>query len=1365
MRRRTTTTDRRRIATVFERLEARTVLAAPAASGPATASVIQGSTLAFSGASLVSVTDTDATATESVAVSASAGTVSLNLAAPPAVGRQFYVESAAQFNAGVDRTGASFKTLRTGDRVLLKGGTWGGVVNTITGSMSDAQAQANPAMIIACDANYVPTPGGVIVAGVSAIELAGTGIELCGLTFSSTSGMLKAGNYVDYDDTGATAYLIRTDGGSRYMSLSHVKFDRCGWDSTDYANNDHYGAWILMYGYHHTVQYCEMTGRDFDPNDINVADPTRRRSIRQATVVIYKDDVADLDWGWHKLNHNYFGERKIPKSSDIRLPVAADGRLPADLSNGWETIRCGSSSFVDVDFNVTIENNTFYHSIQAVDGGASDQTGEPEMISIKSRRNVVRNNTILNNYGEVCIRQGDYNVVTGNVFLAGGAYDSAGNIVLTETRNDRMGGVRVFGFGNTVADNYFYKLGSDGIRSALILGSGSTAVGTLSSLTNGSNGAQYETANYTHVIGNTFIDCATISLDNANGEPTPVYGTQFLNNVISYSSNIGANGMVGNDTAGYGSLLLATRGGTASGNHVYSASNSQLGRAKALLGDTWLNDTFEAYSTGATPTSATSPQLVSAGYTTVAAGNGGKMARYLKTTSSNAGSLQYSLSSSNSTARPQGFISFDIQQNANASVASANQFYFRLGVNDTASMSAAASAFVDIRFSQAATDNLKIYSSGTQVGTTTTISPTAVSNVKVWYNNTALATRYVDPSGVDQALNAKSFVVYVGTTLVTPSASGSTMTAPTSGSTSLDVGKIAFLTGSTGQADFSIDNIFAGDANPRGVVNTISTASSANPLLTGTYDVLAVPAANSPLIGKAAGTPTVNDTSSTSTSYDLAGNVTKHAGPDLRGLTRPATGRDIGSYEVEATGTGWRPLRRAEVGVIATAYPTISGVTVTSGASGTSAITITGGLTQVNAVLATLTYTAPATGASATLTVQPNDGTAAGSPLTTAIAVTLPSPTMTPSAAGTTATPVGSVTITFVRPVTGFGIGDLALTRGGSAVSLAGATLGTTDSRTFTLNNLGTATATDGVYVLSLAGASAGIADGSGSQLNQATTSTWTLDTGIVVPAGQTVVDSTVRSGTMGITKRGAGTLVLTEAATFTGSVVVEEGELVVRNVAALGSGRVDVRAGARLSLDVAAGGVALASLALDVLGRFDLGSGSITVAAGGYVEDTLRQRLIAGRNDGAWDGATGIVSRIAATQDSRSVGWAVLYDGSMQIAFAAPGDANIDGTIDILDAANFIAGGTFDTGALASWDGGDFNYDSMVDILDAADFLGSGLFDAGGYLPAGSAQPPAGTAEAASLDTMSLAFAAFADVTSTTSGTRKKLAGSSIPA
>ncbi|MGI9178392.1 MAG: chondroitinase-B domain-containing protein, partial [Pirellulales bacterium] len=787
------------MAEAAERLEPRKVMAvAPVVSGPMTAIVEQSATLAFTAPLAISVADADPTPAESVAVAVSAGTLSVNLAAVPAGGKTYYVESAAQFNSAIDRTGASFATLKAGDRVLLKGGSWDGIVRKLTGSMTDAEAVTNPAMILACNASYEPSSGGVVVNGVSAVDLAGTGITFCGVTFSSTSGMLKKGNYTDYDETGSLAYLIRLNGGSRFMTVSDVVFDNCGWNSTDYANNDHYGAWIAVYGYRHAIRGCELSGRDFDPNDINVADPTKRRSIREATIVIYKDSL-DLQYGSHSIDHNFFGERKVPLYQDARLPTAADGRLPAELDNGWETIRCGSSSFTELDFNTTIEFNTFYHSIQSVDGGSSDQTGEPEMVSIKSRRNVVRFNTILNNYGEVCIRQGDYNVVANNAFLAGGAYTANGTIVLTEQRNDRMGGVRVFGFGNTVANNYFYRLSSDGIRSAVILGSGGTDPGTLSGFLNGS-GTAYETANYTHVIGNTFIDCNAITLDNPNGETYPVYGTQFLNNVVTYSSNIGAVGLVGNTNAGYGSLLLAAHGGRASGNHVYSANSAQLGSAKALLGDTWLNETFDAYTTGATPASGTSPLLVSAGYTTVAAGNGGKMARYLKTTASGGGALQYSLSASNATARPQGFLSFDIQQNANAAVGVANEFSFRVGVNDTAGLSSAANAFIDLRFKQDATNNFKVYSAGTQVGTTSTISPTSVNTVKVWYNNKSSAMNYVDPSGTDRTLAAKSFVVYVGSTLITPSASGSTLSTPTGAS--LDIGKIAFLTGSTGQADF-----------------------------------------------------------------------------------------------------------------------------------------------------------------------------------------------------------------------------------------------------------------------------------------------------------------------------------------------------------------------------------------------------------------------------------------------------------------------------------------------------------------------------------------------------------------------------------
>jgi hypothetical protein len=79
------------------------------------------------------------------------------------------------------------------------------------------------------------------------------------------------------------------------------------------------------------------------------------------------------------------------------------------------------------------------------------------------------------------------------------------------------------------------------------------------------------------------------------------------------------------------------------------------------------------------------------------------------------------------------------------------------------------------------------------------------------------------------------------------------------------------------------------------------------------------------VVGRAKSLPVVNDTSdsvsSTGTAYDLAGTVATYGALDMRGLTRPETGRDIGSYEVGVTGADNRPLRRAEVGVVAATYP------------------------------------------------------------------------------------------------------------------------------------------------------------------------------------------------------------------------------------------------------------------------------------------------------------------------------------------------------------------------------------------------------------------------------------------------------------
>ena len=107
-------------------------------------------------------------------------------------------------------------------------------------------------------------------------------------------------------------------------------------------------------------------------------------------------------------------------------------------------------------------------------------------------------------------------------------------------------------------------------------------------------------------------------------------------------------------------------------------------------------------------------------------------------------------------------------------------------------------------------------------------------------------------------------------------------------------------------------------------------------------------------------------------------------------------------------------------------------------------------------------------------------------------------------------------------------------------------------------------------------------------------------------------------------------------------------------------------------------------------------------------------------------------------------MGWLDNGDGSLTVAYAAPGDTNIDWSVDILDTANFLALGKFDTGSAATWLEGDFNYDGIVDILDASAFISTGLFDTGTYNAApGSAGAVAAVPEPAGMGVVAAGLAA----------------------
>ena len=88
------------------------------------------------------------------------------------------------------------------------------------------------------------------------------------------------------------------------------------------------------------------------------------------------------------------------------------------------------------------------------------------------------------------------------------------------------------------------------------------------------------------------------------------------------------------------------------------------------------------------------------------------------------------------------------------------------------------------------------------------------------------------------------------------------------------------------------------------------------------------------------------------------------------------------------------------------------------------------------------------------------------------------------------------------------------------------------------------------------------------------------------------------------------------------------------------------------------------------------------------------------------------------AAPGSRAIGYRVGADGSTLIAFAAPGDANIDGRVDLQDLIQISAAGRFGTRLWADWSQGDVDYDGVFWLFDLVSIANSGMYGGGPYVP-----------------------------------------------
>lgn len=304
------------------------------------------------------------------------------------------------------------------------------------------------------------TPGQVRLTGQSQLSIAGDHVVVRGLQF--TDGHLESASSVIRFGIPGVAMANH----SRVTECAIIDYSPPWAESDDDLHRYH---WVVMEGVGNRLDHCLLSGHE----------------NWGVTVAV------NLGGGeaHHRIDHNFFGPRSAP-------PEWITHR------NGYETIRIGTSTYRTLDAQVVVENNYFHRC-----------SGEGEIISNKTNRNVYSGNVFVASNGWLTLRYGNECLVHGNLFLAHGEPGS--------------GGVRVTGNDHQIVGNYFERTD----RAALVLHNGIEEI-------TGRTG--YIRPRRTVVASNTFRNCrTTMSLGALKGRfaddlgelgPHPQIDTTFANN-------------------------------------------------------------------------------------------------------------------------------------------------------------------------------------------------------------------------------------------------------------------------------------------------------------------------------------------------------------------------------------------------------------------------------------------------------------------------------------------------------------------------------------------------------------------------------------------------------------------------------------------------------------------------------------------------------------------------------------------------------------------------------------------------------------------------------------------------------------------
>lgn len=234
------------------------------------------------------------------------------------------------------------------------------------------------------------TKGQVILSGASNLRLAGKYLVVSGLVFKN--GFTPSSEVI--------SFRRNKENLAYHSRVTEVVID-------NYSNPDRFESdyWVGIYGQYNRFDHNHLVGK-------------RNKGV----TVAVRLTTAESQKNHHRIDHNYFGPR------------------PIFGSNGGETLRIGTSHHSLTHSFTTVENNYFDRC-----------NGEVEIISVKSGKNSILNNTFFESRGTLTLRHGNGNIIKNNVFFGNGI--------------DHTGGIRVINRDQVVQNNYLegltgYRFGS-----------------------------------------------------------------------------------------------------------------------------------------------------------------------------------------------------------------------------------------------------------------------------------------------------------------------------------------------------------------------------------------------------------------------------------------------------------------------------------------------------------------------------------------------------------------------------------------------------------------------------------------------------------------------------------------------------------------------------------------------------------------------------------------------------------------------------------------------------------------------------------------------------------------------------------------